>query len=126
MVTVSCKYHEANRTGQPASVGCLFVDVSSSKRTANCKGQLHPGSPTFDMRVCFFVLRSNLAKIAINELMKGGAFSLDARDKDTPVDFAFRSCVPRLGHRIWFRRLFAGLDSPYGEFALPTDTRRDS
>ncbi|WP_122780382.1 hypothetical protein, partial [Pseudomonas viridiflava] len=30
-------------------------------------------------------------------LMKGGAFSLDARDKDAPVDFAFDHACPGLG-----------------------------
>ncbi len=37
-----------------------------------------------------------------------------------PGRFRFRSWVPRLGYRIWFRRFFSGLDSPYGESALPT------
>lgn len=44
---------------------------------------------TLDFRVRGFVLRSDLGDVAINELMKGGAFSLDARDKDPTVDFAF-------------------------------------
>lgn len=43
----------------------------------------------FDFRVRGFVLRSDLGDAAINELMKDGAFSLDARDKNPTVDFAF-------------------------------------
>jgi hypothetical protein len=37
----------------------------------------------FNFRICAFVLRSNLGDIAINELMKGGAFSLNPRNKNT-------------------------------------------
>ncbi len=37
---------------------------------------------SFDFRVRTFVLRNDLGDIAINELMKGGTFSLDPRDKD--------------------------------------------
>ncbi|EGH94880.1 hypothetical protein ALQ85_200113 [Pseudomonas syringae] len=48
-------------------------------------------------RIGAFVLRSDLGDVAINELMKGGAFSLDARDKDAPVDFAFDHACPGLG-----------------------------
>lgn len=36
----------------------------------------------FDFRIRAFVLRSNFGDVAIDELMKGSAFSLDARDKD--------------------------------------------
>ncbi len=51
----------------------------------------------FDFRIRAFVLRSNFGDVAINELMKGSAFSLDARDKDAPVDFAFDHGCPGLG-----------------------------
>lgn len=40
---------------------------------------------------------SDRGDVTINELMKGGAFSLDTRDKDTPVDFAFDHSRPGLG-----------------------------
>lgn len=43
------------------------------------------------------MLRSNFGDVAIDELMKGSAFSLDARDKDAPVDFAFDHACPGLG-----------------------------
>jgi hypothetical protein len=52
---------------------------------------------SFDFRLRTFVLRSNLGDVAIDELMKGGAFSLDARDKDASVDFAFDHACPGLG-----------------------------
>jgi hypothetical protein len=41
------------------------------------------------MRMGAFEFQGDLADVAINELMKGGAFSLDARDKNASVDFAF-------------------------------------
>ncbi|WP_238450858.1 hypothetical protein [Pseudomonas amygdali] len=51
----------------------------------------------FDFRIRAFVLRCDLGDIAINELMKGGAFRLGPRDKDAPVDFAFDHAYPGLG-----------------------------
>ena len=51
----------------------------------------------FDFRLGAFVLWSNFGDVAIDELMKGGALSLDARDKDAPVDFAFDHACPGLG-----------------------------
>lgn len=50
----------------------------------------------FDFRIGAFVLRSNFGDVAIDELMKGGAFSLDARDKDALVDFALDHACPGL------------------------------
>jgi hypothetical protein len=38
-------------------------------------------------------------------LMKGGAFSLDPRDKDAPVDFAFDHAWPGLGIGFGFEGL---------------------
>ncbi len=51
----------------------------------------------FDFRIRAFMLRGDLGDVAIDELMKGGAFSLDPRDKDAPVDFAFDHACPGLG-----------------------------
>lgn len=62
----------------------------------------------FDFRVRAFVLRSDLGDVAINELMKGGAFSLDARDKDAPVDFAFDHACPGLSIGFGFEGLALG------------------
>src|SRR5450830_1848313 len=58
--------------------------------------------------VSAFVLRSNLRDIAINELVKGGAFSLDPRNKNTPVDFAFDHACPGLGIGFGFKGFSLG------------------
>ncbi len=62
----------------------------------------------FDFRVRTFVLRSNFGDIAIDELMKGRAFSLDPRDKDAPVDFAFDHACPGLGVGLGFEGFSLG------------------
>ncbi|RML95672.1 hypothetical protein ALQ88_200014 [Pseudomonas savastanoi] len=54
------------------------------------------------------MLRSNLGDVAIDELMKGGAFSLDAKDEDAPVDFAFDHACPGLGIGFGFEGLALG------------------
>ena len=56
----------------------------------------------FDFRVRAFVLRGNFGDVAIDELMKCGAFSLDPRDEDAPVDFAFDHACPGLGSGLGF------------------------
>jgi hypothetical protein len=65
------------------------------------------------------VLRGYLGDAAINELMKGGAFSLAPIDEDAPVDFAFdRACTSLRSNLVsWVVRW---LHSPCGGSALLT------
>ncbi len=63
--------------------------------------------------------RSDLEDVAIGGWMKGDTFSLDPRDEDASVDFAFDHAGPGLGVGSGLEDLCAGLDSPYGECALP-------
>lgn len=63
--------------------------------------------------------RSDLEDVAIGGWMKGDTFSLEPRDEDASVDFAFDHAWPGLGVGSGLGDLCAGLDSPYGECALP-------
>lgn len=66
-----------------------------------------------------FNRRSDLEDVAIGGWMKGDTFSLEPRDEDASVDFAFDHAWPGLGVGSGLEDLCAGLDSPYGECALP-------
>lgn len=75
------------------------------------------------LSVCYWLqtqpvtVTSDRADVTINELMKGSAFSLDARDKNASVDFAFDHACPGLGIGFGFEGFSLGW------IALATDLR---
>jgi hypothetical protein len=55
--------------------------------------------------------RLSIYQIPVESIQK--TFSLDARDQNTSVDFAFDHAQPSLGISFCFEGFFVGLDSPW-------------
>ncbi|MBW1248381.1 hypothetical protein I7860_16980 [Pseudomonas tolaasii] len=80
----------------------------------------------FGFRASACMLRSNLGKVATNELVKVDAFCLDKIDKKYPCRLRFRYASPGLGVGFGFEGFALGWGSLYRGLSLPIDTRSDS